>query len=225
MNDWNLLFDVSSGNKYNTLSKSDAKHTLICLLTILVDLELNALTELSKNGQIQNDGRRQKRVFACVVDNDCVSSSEHQFADVLIHGPLRIAHIWHVFDNNCVIGLLKTTAIENLIRGYHIVNDIGLRDFFASELLGRRQIVAVIVTEMIVADDRAWLDASTDQEVYQHRLELSLTRLEVISSDEHSFVLCQFDKSGNKSVLRRTVYVSALKAKHKGMSIKKFNGQ
>ena len=53
---------------------------------------------------------------------------------------------------------------------------------FTSELLWSRQVVAVVVSQVVVADNTCWLDASTDQEIDQHRLQLRLSGFEVVAS-------------------------------------------
>lgn len=63
---------------------------------------------------------------------------------------------------------------------------------------------------MIVAYNRCGLDAGTDQKVYQHRLYLGLTRLEVITGDKHIMQLGHFDDARYECVLRRPIDVGAL---------------
>lgn len=53
------------------------------------------------------------------------------------------------------------------------------------------------------------LNPSADQKVHQHRLDLGLTRFEVIPTDEDPFLHGQLDDPGDKSVLRGSVDVGA----------------
>ena len=84
------------------------------------------------------------------------------------------------------------------------------RYLFGTELLRGREIFAIVVAQMVVADDRNRFQAGADQEINQHRFQLGLTGLEVVSADEHVRLFGQFDTSRNERVLRRTVDESTL---------------
>lgn len=49
-----------------------------------------------------------------------------------------------------------------------------------------------------------------DKEVNKDRLDLGLSRLKIVSSQKHLFLLGQLHHSRNKRILRRTVDVCAL---------------
>lgn len=168
------------------------------------------MTELCENGQVDNDGRGKERVLASVVHDNRVATTKHQLANVLVEGSLRIAHIGHILDDDSVVRVGLTLSVQHLVRVDHVIDDVGLANFLAAELLRSRQIVAVIVAQVVVADNGAWFDASTDQKVNQHRLELGLTGLEIITGNENVFAFSQLEKTGNKSILRRTVDVGSL---------------
>lgn len=53
------------------------------------------------------------------------------------------------------------------------------------------------------------LNPGADQKVHQHRLDLGLTRFEVIPTDEDPFLHSQLDDPGYKSVLRGSIDVGA----------------
>lgn len=63
---------------------------------------------------------------------------------------------------------------------------------------------------MIVAHDRHRFDASRHEKVHQHRLELRLTRLEVIATDEGVLPFGQLKCARHERVLWRAVDVSTL---------------
>jgi len=56
-----------------------------------------------------------------------------------------------------------------------------------------------------LTSDRERLDSSVDEELGEDRLDLGLTRLEVVSGDEGLVVLGKVDATGNEGVLRRSV--------------------
>lgn len=53
------------------------------------------------------------------------------------------------------------------------------------------------------------LNPGADQKVHQHRLDLGLTRFEVIPTDEDPFLHSQLDDPGYKRVLRGSIDVGA----------------
>ena len=54
------------------------------------------------------------------------------------------------------------------------------------------------------------LDSCRDEEVNEDRFDLSLSGLEVVSSQKHLLLLGQLHHTGNKRVLRRPIDISAL---------------
>ena len=171
-------------------------------------LDGNTLAKFGKNNEIDNEGRSKKRVFTGVVHDDSILATKEDLGSVLIHGTLGVADIRNVLDDDAVVRVL-TVGIENSIALNHVVDNVGLGDLLGAELLGSRKVLAVIVTKMVVRDDRSGLDTSTDKEVNKDRLHLRLARLEIVTSNEGTFVLGKVDDTGNKSVLGRSVDVSA----------------
>lgn len=54
-----------------------------------------------------------------------------------------------------MVGLFAR-LIEHRVGFYHVIDNIALGDLLGAELLWRRQIHAIIVSEMVVTDDRNW---------------------------------------------------------------------
>uniref|UniRef100_A0A182XT73 Uncharacterized protein n=1 Tax=Anopheles quadriannulatus TaxID=34691 RepID=A0A182XT73_ANOQN len=101
-------------------------------------------------------------------------------------------------------------TVQDVVGGDHIVHHVALGDLLRAELLRGREILAVVVAEMVVAHDRDGLDAGRHQEVHQHRLQLGLARLEVIAGNERTVVLRHLDHTGHERVLGRSVDVDAI---------------
>jgi len=78
-------------------------------------------------------------------------------------------------------------------------------NLFGAELLWGRKILSVIVSQMIVTDNWNRFKTGTDQEVDQHRLELSLTRLEIVTTNKYIGLFGHFNTTGDKSVLGRSI--------------------
>jgi len=80
-----------------------------------------------------------------------------------------------------------------------------LGGFLGLEGLFGREVLTVVVTQMVVTDDGDGLKTSTGNNVNEGSLELSLTSLEIITDDEGVISDSQFDDTINQSVLGRAV--------------------
>ncbi len=109
--------------------------------------------------------------------------------------------------------------VQHLVCGHHVVDDAALGDLLGPELLRRGQVLAVVVAQVVVADDALGLDAGVDQEVDEDGLELGLSGLEVVSADEDAVALGQLHAAGHERVLRRSVQVRTLKKSNNNINI------
>jgi hypothetical protein len=123
---------------------------------------------------------------------------------VFIQGTLVVSNSWHVLDDNSVVWVF-TRCVEHRVSLDHIVNNIGLGDLLGSELLVRAEILAIVVTKMVVAGNGCELDTSTDQEVNKSRFHLGLSRLEIISTNKGVVLFSQLNGTWDKCVLWGTV--------------------
>lgn len=123
---------------------------------------------------------------------------------ILVKSTLIVTNCWHVLDDHSVIRVLART-VQDSVRLDHIVNDVRLGDLLGTELLVRAEILAVIVTKMVIAGNGSKLDTSVDQEINKSRLHLGLSRLEVITTDESTMLLGELDSTWNESILWRSV--------------------
>lgn len=87
----------------------------------------------------------------------------------------------------------------------HIIDNATLADFLALELRLGRQVVTIIVTEMVVRCDRERLDTRVNEELGEDRLQLRLARLEIVTADEGLLLLRELDNTRNEGVLRSAV--------------------
>ena len=67
-----------------------------------------------------------------------------------------------------VVGVL-VLIVEHPVGGYHVVDDVGLADLLGPELLRGRQIPSVVVSEVVVGDDRRRLDAGAHLQQQQQQ--------------------------------------------------------
>lgn len=174
------------------------------ILGHVLGLVLNTSHELGQDDQIQDQGRGQERVLAGVVHRDGVATTHEDLRDVLVQGTLGVTDGGDVLDDDQVIGML-ILLVEEVVGSDHVVNNVGLGDLLGAELLGSGQVLAVVVTEMVVRSNGDGLDTSVDEEVDNNGLDLGLARLEVITSNVDGVTLSELDASRNKGVLGGTV--------------------
>jgi len=160
--------------------------------------------ELSHDDEIGHERSGKERILAGVVDGDGVDATHEDLRGVLIHSTLAVTHIRHVLDDDAVIGLL-TGLVEDAVALDDIIDNAGLGDLLGAELSGRAQVLAIVVTKMVVGDDGGDLETGTDEEVSENALDLGLTTLEVITSDVDTVALSKLDDTGDEGVLRRAV--------------------
>mmetsp|Transcript_133898 Transcript_133898/g.232371 ORF Transcript_133898/g.232371 Transcript_133898/m.232371 type:complete len:331 (+) Transcript_133898:1401-2393(+) len=163
-------------------------------------LVLHSHHQLRKDHQVNHQRGSQERVLTRVVDDECVCAAHEDAAGVLVHSPLAVPDKRHVLNHHKVVWVL-TLLVQYLVGCHHVVHNIALGDFFAAEGLGCLQILAVVVTQMIIAGNTFHLDASTDQEIHQHGLQFCLTRLEIIAPNVHTVTLRQFLDTWHEGVL------------------------
>lgn len=172
------------------------------------NLVFDSLEDFRQENEIENNRSSQERIFANIVQYVSLLSTEENLALVFIHSLLGISSVRNVLNNDFVVNL-RRFRVKNLVRSQNIVNAGFLADFLRSELSFRRQIHAVVVTKMVVRHNRLGLKTSAHQEFSQRSLNLSLSRLEVITDDEDILLLSEFNNTWHKSVLGRAIDVAA----------------
>lgn len=131
-------------------------------------------------------------------------ATEEDLSVVLIKSTLVVANGGHVLDDNAVVGVLAL-LVQNVVSLDHVIHDIGLGDFLGAELLLRAQVLAVIVTKVVVAGNGGQLDTGVDKEIHQGGLHLGLARLEVVATNVGIVLLSKLNSTRNKGVLGRAV--------------------
>jgi len=167
----------------------------------------DSLHDLAEDGKINDNWRSQEGVLTSVVHSDCVGSSHEDFGSVFIQSSLGVTHVRNIFDHHTVVGMF-VWLVQDLIGGNHIIYYIRFADFLASELLGSREVLSVIVTQVVVAHNGSWFQTSGDQEIDQNRLDLGLSRFEVVSTNEDVVSDGHLHQTRNEGVLRGSIDVS-----------------
>lgn len=195
---------ISKELPYLQHKAQDAQDRVETSIVFVLGLPLNACHHLSQNDKVDNERRGKERVLTDIEDANRLMATEEDLAIILVECTLVVANSRHILDDDAMIGML-TRLIQHGVSSDHIINNIALGDLLGAELLLRRQVLAVIVAEMVVARDGRELDASIDEEIDQGRFHLCLARFEVVTSDEGAMLLGKFDGTGNKGVLRRAI--------------------
>jgi hypothetical protein len=157
--------------------------------------------------------------LANVEDGKRVSSTHQQFRVVLIKSTLVVTDGRSILDDDQVIrvfALLGDFAFDALGGGFsvelfsrfeqqrigsnHVINNGRLADLLGAELSLGRQVLAVIVSQVVVRRDRQGFDTGVDEELGDNRLELGLTRLEVVTANEGLVSFGELDASGDECV-------------------------
>jgi hypothetical protein len=186
----------------------------------ITGLVLNTGHEFSDSNKINDERGGEQRILANVVDRDALTATHEDIALILIQGTLGVTDARHVLDDHGMVGML-TFSIQDLVGSHHVINNSGFGDFLGAELLVGRQVLAIIVTQVVVRGDTNRLDTSIDQKVNNSRLELGLTRLEIVTTNVGALTFSEFHHTGNKGVLRRTIdesnmFLDTRKSKHRG---------
>lgn len=78
-----------------------------------------------------------------------------------------------------MIDFVSTLGVKDLVTGHGIIEDTSLGDLLGLEALVFREVLSVVVTEMVVGDDRGEAETGSNEEVTHDGLEAGLARLEV----------------------------------------------
>ena len=123
---------------------------------------------------------------------------------VLIESALVVADSRHVLDDHSMVRFLAW-RVQDRVGSYHVVDNVGLADFLGAKLFLRAEVLAVVVTQMVVAGNRGKLDTSIDEKVNESRLHLRLARLEIISANEGVALFGELNSSWYERILWRSV--------------------
>lgn len=126
-----------------------------------VGLPLDTSHNLGDDDQVDDQGRRQERVFTHVEYADSLMTTEEDLSIVLVQGTFVVTNSGHVLDDNGMVWMLPL-LVQDSVGSDHVINHIGLGDLLGAELLLGAQIHAVVVTQVVVAGDGGELDTSTD---------------------------------------------------------------
>ena len=162
--------------------------------------DLDAAKKLSNKDEVEDDWRSKKRIFARVVHYDGVGATHEDLRAVLIHRTLAVGDMRYILDDDTVVGMLAF-LVQDPVAVDHVINDVGLGDFFRSEHVGLRKVLAVVVTKVVVRHDRLDLDTRANQKVNQDGLHLGLAGLEVIATNVDLLLFCKLEAARHEATL------------------------
>lgn len=164
-------------------------------------VDFHSSEELTEDDHIDHQRSGKERVLADIVGGDGVGTIHEDAAGVLIQGPLRVLNEWDVLDDNLVVNVVVLLWIQNCIGLDGVIKHTSLGDLLRLEALVLLQILAIVVSQVVVGDDGGESDTGADQEVGHHGLESSLAGFEVGAAEESTFLLGVLDDTWVEGVL------------------------
>jgi hypothetical protein len=180
--------------------RQDAENRVEALVLATLGLPGDAGHELGDEDEIDDERGGEEGVLAHVEEGDGLVAAHEDLGVVLVEGALVVTNSGHVLDDDGVVGVL-TLLVQDVVGLDHVVDDVGLGDLLGAELALGAQVLAVVVTEMVVRSDRGELDTGADQEVDEGGLHLGLAGFEVVTADERAVPLSKGNGTGNEGVL------------------------
>lgn len=177
-------------------------------VVLVTDLVLDSFEDLGEEDEIENDGGGEQGVLADVVADKSVLAIQEDGGDVLIHSLFGVSCEGDVLDDDLVVDF-GGVGEENLVGGEDIIDAGLLGKFLGLELSLGGEVLAVVVSEVVVADDSLRLDSGGDEEFGEGSFEFGLSGLEVITDDEDFILLGELDNSWDEGILGGSVDVGA----------------
>jgi hypothetical protein len=170
-------------------------------------VDLHSSHELTEDDHIDHQWSGKERVLADVVGGDRVGAIHEDAAGVLVKGPLGVLNEWNILDDDFVVDVVVLLWVQKCVTFDGVIQHTSLGDLLGLEALVLLEVLAIVVTQVVVGDDSRESDAGTDQEVGHHGLETGLAGLEVGATKESTFLLSVLDDTWVERVLWRTIKV------------------
>lgn len=200
---YNILGVVGDGSlEEERKVGEDGTHNLV--------IDLHTGEELGENNHIDHERNGKEGIFTDVVRGNSVNTTHKDLGTVFIESSLGVTNEGNVLDDHFMINLVVTLGVKSRVGLDGIIKDTTLGDFLRLEAFVFGKVLTVVVTQMVVGDDRSKSDTRPDDEITHGSLEASLTTLEVRSSEKTSMDTSVLNNSRVESVLRRTVQVNNL---------------
>ena len=149
--------------------------------THLLAVNFHSGEQVSKNNHIVHQRYGKQRVLADIVGADSVGTIQENLRWVFIESSLWITNEWDILNDDLVVNLVLTFGVELAIALNCVVKNTCLWDLLGSKGLVFRQVLAIIVTQMVVGDNWGETEARTDNEIAHDCLKACLTTLEVVT--------------------------------------------
>ena len=101
-------------------------------------------------------------------------------------------------------------VVEQMIGSDHVIDYVGFADFFRAELLRGTEILAVVISQMIVGNDRLQFETRRDEEIGENGFQFRLSTLEIITANEDMMLVGKSDDTRHQRVLRAAIDVRTL---------------
>ncbi len=118
-----------------------------------LSVNLHSREKFSQHNHINHDWNGEERVLTDVIGGNSVYSIHEDFRTVLIEGSLRVSYEWDVSDDNIMVNIFVVSWVEDFISLNGVVKTTRFRDLFRLESFVFREVLSVIVSEMVVTYD------------------------------------------------------------------------
>lgn len=122
-------------------------------------IDLHPCEKFAEDDHIDHQWNGKERVLTDVVGGNSINSVHEDGAGILIQSPLGVLNKWNILDNDLMINLVISLWVENRVRFDSIIKDSSFGDFFGLEAFVLLQIFSVIVSKMVVGNDRRKSDS------------------------------------------------------------------
>jgi len=117
---------------------------------------------------------------------------------------------WNILDDDFVIDLVLSFWVKDFVGGKGIIKNSSLGDLLGLEAFVLLEVLSIVISQMVVRNNRLNFDSRANEEVTHDGLESSLSTLEVRSSDKTVLLLGIVDNSFMEGVLWRSVQIKNL---------------
>ena len=109
-----------------------------------------------------------------------------------------------------MVNLVVILRVKNVVRLDSILKNSTLGDLLGLEALVLLEVLAVVVSQVVVTHDGGESDSGADQVVAHHGLEAGLAGFKVGTSDKGALLLGVLDDTWVESVLRASIKIKDL---------------
>jgi hypothetical protein len=114
--------------------------------------------KLTEDDHIDHQWSGKEGVLTDVVGRDGVDTIHENGGGVLIKSSLGVLNEWDILDDDLVVDVLVVLWVQNLVGSNGVIKHSSLGDLLGLEALVLLEVLSVVVTEMVVGNNRGESD-------------------------------------------------------------------